>query len=243
MGVLDLEAAKGGPFVFQHGGASHVLPSPTEMSLEDIVRGLRSQGRSFIQIPMPLWKVQKLTEAWAKHYDLGTPNDVDRLLYLLERYERHIEFDLRAHAGGANLRELWQSRQWRLLFNLIDHLPRHSYYSDAVSNDEEHAKMLAKAQAARAAGGEDSKPYSPPMTQFTPEVAAIADAIDAINGVRHAIIMANSDPKKSPPKAPDPYPRPVTALMGATQRAKFELRKKKHESLVARLLPHKKADG
>lgn len=239
MGILDLEAAKGGPFRFTLGGVPCVLPDPAEMSLQEIVTATRTDGLSLTDVRMPFHKAKALVLAWCKHYDLGTPADIDRLLYLLDRYDKHIEYDLQ-HFAGEDLVRLWQGRRWRRLLNLIDHLPRHSYYSDAVANDEEHARLLAKAQAERKAQGEEEKPWSPPMTMFTPEVTAIADLIDSVAAMHHTLRLVNSDPKKKQPAPPEPYRRPVTALAGATKRAQFEARKAKHEALVARLLPHKK---
>lgn len=240
MGLLSLEQARGGPFVFTHEGASHVLPDPAEMDHTAILAAFRSEGRSLTQLRMPAWKAAKLLEAWARHHDLGLSSDVERLFYLLERYDKDIEVDLRAHAGGADLGQLWRSRRWRLLLNLIDHLPRHSYYSHAVAHDEEHAKLLAKAQAERAEQGEQKAP-SPPLFQWTPEVNALADLIDAVHSMHHTLRLVNSDPKKKQPTPPAPYPRPQTAIQGATQRAKHEARRKRHEALVARVLPHKRA--
>lgn len=239
MGVLDLEAAKGGPFVFQHGGVSHSLPAPTDLPLETILQAVKTEGRSLMPaVRMPAWKARRVAQAWARHHDLGDLRDIQRLLYVLDKHDRHVEYDLRAHAG-VDLLELWHGRRWRLLLNLIDHLPRHSFYSEAVANDPEHARLLAKANAERAAAGEEKK-HTPPMTTWTPEVGAIADLIDAVNGVNYTLKAVNSDKKVKPP---EPYPRPVTALQGATKRAQYERRKAAHESLVARVLPHKKKAG
>lgn len=243
MGILDLEAASGGPFVYQHEGASHSLPNPDLMTLEEIVSAIRSEGRLLVSpVRMPLWKATEVMKAWALHHGLGEPREVQRLLYVLDKHHAHIEYDLHAHAG-VDMQTLWRGRRWRKLLNLIDHLPRHSYYSEAVANDPEHAKMLAKANAEREAAGEEKKKYTPPMTQWTPEVSAIADLIDSVNAMNYTLKMVNSDPKKRAPKPPDPYARPQTALEGATKRAKFERRQAKHDALVARLLPHKAQAG
>lgn len=237
MGLLSLEQAKGGPFVYQHEGAVLVLPDPRDMPLEAILNAVASDGRSLLpELRLPLWKLRALLQRWVAHYDLGAPREIERLAYLLDRYDDHVEYDLRIHAGGADLRELWQSRRWRLLLNLIDHLPRHSYYSEAVANDPEHAAMIARSRAEAEANGEEKKPYSPPMTIWTPEVGAIADLIDAVNGVKHVIQVVNSDPKGRKPQPPQAYPRPKTALQNAVQRAKHERRKKQHEALVKRLI-------
>jgi hypothetical protein len=69
-------------------------------------------------------------------------------------------------------------------------------------------------------------------------VAAITRAIDAINGVRYAVIASNSQGK--PPEPPKPEPRPITPLERAMKRADFERRQAAHNALVARVLPKKR---
>lgn len=237
MDVLSLEAAKGGPFVFQHEGATLVLPDPADLPLGEVLAALRSDGRSLThQIRMPDYKRRALMRAWAGHYDLGHPRDVERLMYLLQKYGEHLEFDLRVHAAGVDMGDLWRSRRWRYLLNLIDHLPRHSYYRDAEANDPEHAALIAKAQADRAAEGEETKTPRVPLISWTPEVAAIADLIDSVNSVTHTLRVVNSDPKKQPPKAPARYPRPTTAIEGATKSEQFKRREAAHNALVKRLI-------
>lgn len=238
MKLEDLEQAKGGPFVFRHEGALHVLPDPETVSPAWILRAFETDGRTLTDVRMPLHKAAALLRAWAGHYDLGTARDVRRLAYILDRYADAVEYDLRTI--GDDLGTLWRARRWRLLLNLIDHLPRHSYYSDAVSNDVEHARMLADAYAEQGEDGEKPK-RTMPMTQFTPEVSALADLIDAVNRNTHVLQLVNTDPKAGKkPSPPEPYLRPETALQREMKVATTRARQRKHEELVARLLPHKR---
>lgn len=72
------------------------------------------------------------------------------------------------------------------------------------------------------------------MSTWSAEVAMLADLIDAVNGMRAVLVMANA--KKGAPK-PDlkPYPRPGTML----EKVRREQRRKNHEALVARVLPNR----
>jgi hypothetical protein len=110
-----------------------------------------------------------------------------------------------------------------------------------VAGDEEHAKLLLAAQAARKADSEPGE-YHPPLTRWTPEVEALAAVVDELRLVRHILTLANSDPKKSKPKMPPLYARPVTALGRLRPRMDHQRRKAKHEALTARLLPNRPAE-
>lgn len=235
MTPLDqLERARGGPFTYRHRGEVRGLPDPRALRADVLLRILQTGNTGAMDAP--LWKLRALFEAWSAHYDLPGPRQAERLWYLCERYSNVLEVDLRVNAQES-LGELWRSRQWRYLLNLIDHLPGHSHYAAAVANDPEHADKLAKALAERAESGEQVD-KGPSLILWTPEVRVLADLIDEIKRLRHVIIMANSEKGKAP-KAPDPYPRPKSALDGATKRAEHARRQAAHEALAARLLPHK----
>lgn len=100
-----------------------------------------------------------------------------------------------------------------------------------VSKDPEHAKMLAEA------GDSKKRVAELPMSQYSQEAEILADLVDAVNGLRRDFIMANSKKGAKRPEIP-PYPRPRTML----KEARRELRREKHEALVARVLPHKRRD-
>lgn len=135
------------------------------------------------------------------------------------------------HAGVDLLRE-WQRRRVRYLLSAIDHLPRNSHYAEAVSQDEEHALLLSAALDAAPASE-----YRPPMSTWSPEVAMLADLIDAVNGVRGVLVAANRKPGSPPPEV-KAYPRPGTML----EKVRREQRRKRHEELVARVLPNREQE-
>lgn len=118
---------------------------------------------------------------------------------------------------------MWQSRRWRFLLNVIDHLPRTSYFSQAVANDEEHALMILQAQEAGMMPGRPG----PSLTHWSPE----AERLDSIlDGIRALIVAtANGAGAHLPP--PKPVARPTTAL----DRVRHRQRMLKHEALVARV--------
>lgn len=240
-GALEsLERAKGGEFSYRHGGVRHTMPDPASLPYELIIYALERDGHGIPVPRMPEWKRRLLVARWMAHHDIGTLDGARRLGYLIDRYSAAIEYDLRTYANGADLGALWRSRRWRYLLNLIDHLPGWSYFADAVSNDEEHAEMLVKAQQAQ--GADASAPpviTGPPLHTWTPERAALASVEDAVNRVAHALIVVNSDPKKGKPEPPKPVQRPSTAIEKARKRADFHRRNAKHKQLAARLLPHK----
>lgn len=230
--IERVEAAKGGPFIYAHRGAEYTAPDPVDLTPAQI------QGAALANmVPgtpnMPLFLARALFRRWSAHYDLPAVEQMQRLAYLIDRYRDILEYDLLEHLGvdpGA----LWRARRWRYLLNLIDRLPRHSYYYEAVANDEEHAKMLAKAMASREAG--DGGPKGPPIHTWTPEVSALTEVLDAVRNVAYTVAAVNSTKRIEPPK---PAQRPVTALDRLMKRERHEARQATHQKLVARLLPHK----
>lgn len=117
---------------------------------------------------------------------------------------------------------LWQRRDLRYLLNLIDHLPRDSFFSEAVAQDEDHARMLLAHPSSRG-----STAYAPPLSTWSPEVELLTSILDAVQTA--GIMSANVQGAKLP--APKPAPRPRTAVERLRTRAALE----QHESLVARL--------
>lgn len=104
---------------------------------------------------------------------------------------------------------------------MIEGLPSNSHYIAALADDEELAASM----------DEDPAPRPPRLTEWSPEVAAIAASLDRLGEVLCALIAGNG---QAPPKIA-PYPRPVTA----SQRIKQRRRMQKHQALVARVLPRR----
>jgi len=209
------------------------------MAVGQVLAILEHGHLGYPSLRLPWDKAEALFVAWVAHYDLPTHRDARRLAYVVQRYTDALEWDLRVHAAGADLGALWRDRRWRYLLNLIDHLPT-SHYAHAVSQDPEHAKMLAEAMVARKADSNAlESPKGPPLHSWSPQMAITADLIDSVNRLHYAIWMSNGGKGVKPD---DPYPRPTSLVVEATREAEYNRRQKVHKSLVARMLPHKAAE-
>ncbi len=130
---------------------------------------------------------------------------------------------------------LWRSRQWRMLLNLIDHLPQNTWYQAAMSTDPEHAAMLLEARdKAKKAGQPDPGPSAPSLAIWSPEVDMLAKVVDGIGGVQAAVIASGG----GKPKEPKPVPRPANAM----ETARLRRKQAEHEKMKARLLPIRQSD-
>jgi hypothetical protein len=123
---------------------------------------------------------------------------------------------------------LWRSRRWRLLLNIIDHLPRNSYYQEAVSKNKEHVQNIAEAMG----GKKDGEAYRPPMHTYSTEVELLQFLCNQIMLLRHESAQANSKPDLLLP--------PESGVTDARKHIEWKRRKAKHEALVARVLPQRK---
>jgi hypothetical protein len=232
-----LEAATGGPFWFRYEGQNHLLPDPADLPFQTVLAILDAE-RIPDALAMPEWKRARLFAAWAAHYDLPDFQSAQRLSYLVDHYRSALVYDLQSFLN-VDLGDLWRSRRWRTLLDHIDHLPGHSWYSAAVSTDEDHAAMIAESLASREQEGE-VQPKGPSLQSWTPEVAAITRLTDAVKEVSYVVAAVNYSGKGARPQPPKPEPRPRTPLEAAIQRADFNRRKASHDKLVKRLLPHKR---
>lgn len=122
---------------------------------------------------------------------------------------------------------LWRQRRWRLLLNLIDHLPADSYTNDLLVNDEDYARMVLKERKRRQKAGEEKTPGGPSMATWSPEVNLLAVIADRLA----AVIESNS----TKPRKVVPYARPQTAF----DRLEREEMHAIHERLTAALIPRK----
>lgn len=231
-----LESASDSALTFVYDGQVGALPHPRDLPVGTLVGMLMVGSMTLDLPPMSMYKRKALFEAWVAHHDLTTPQQTKRLVYNIDRYGDHLEWDLRTSAAGADLGELWRARRWRYLLNLIDHLPRTTYFTEAVSNDPEHAKMIAESLASQETSGE-SEAAHPPMRTWDQQSALLADLVDAVRENTRVTLMAAGD--KNPPKV-TPYSRPLTALDAARRRATEEKRLQAHESLADRLLARRK---
>lgn len=138
-----------------------------------------------------------------------------------------------------DLGALWRSRCWRKLLNFIDHLPRTTWFSQAVANDEEHARLLAEARKEAPESERDEGPWRPSMLTYSAEVEALHWLVNELRGYRADFVNANRDPKKSSPvKSPFMLLGPNTALERIGHELEIERRDRRHSRLVSMLLPN-----
>lgn len=236
MKSIDLLEHGGGEFQIRHEGYVLDMPDPREMHYQEVLLSLHVGHVRWTPTDIPEYKRAAIFERWCAAWDLPPFNDARRLAYLVDHYRAALVNDLLVHAH-LDLGELWRARRWQTLLDVIDRLPGHSHYSAAVANDEEYAEMIARAMAERKRAGEAPEDNGPRMTGWTPEVAALTNLLDAVNGVRYAVVATQLGKKAGDP--PKPSRRPVTALEKAMRRAEYKRRQAAHESLVARVLPQK----
>lgn len=121
-----------------------------------------------------------------------------------------MEADLWHHYHGLDLRDLWRpgggrSRlTWRLLGNLVRHLPPESATMTALRND----------QPADAKGGGD-----PSKGRWSQAEVLLAGLLDEFRYLRHDYTSTHLAKGAKKPTAPEPIPRPgVTSSGGKRQK-------------------------
>lgn len=132
------------------------------------------------------------------------------------------------HHYGLDLGTEWRARRFRKLLNAIDGLPRHSGFVEALTSDDDWAEQVL-------AAGEPENLPARRMSEWSPVVEQLTNILDAVRE-QTAVAVAAAGGK---PNKVKPSPRPKTAL----ERVRKRRRTEQHRSLVARLLPHKAADG
>lgn len=236
MKSIDFLEHGGGHFHVRHRGELIALADPRTKHYQWVLTALYLRHVPGSPEDIPDWKRAQIFDRWRVAWDLPEFNDARRLAYLVDHYRAPLANDLAIYAQ-IDLGALWRERRWVRLLDVIDRLPAHGWYSASVSNDEEHAKMMAESVAARKRDGQDKESAGPSMIGWTPEVSVMTNVLDAVRGVQHAVFAAQHGKKAGEP--PKPSPRPITALERALKRSDFNHRKAKHEALVKRLLPNK----
>ncbi len=237
MDPIDFLEHGGGHFHIRWHAELIALKSPREMHYQNVLVALYLKHAPGTPGDLKEWQRRLVFERWCAAWDLPDFQSARRLAYLVDHYRPAISHDLSVYTH-FDLGELWRARRWMLLLDILDRLPAHSQYAASVAMDEEHAKMMAESLAARKAAGDERDDRSPALTTWTPEVAMLANVLDAVRGVQHAVVAVQAGKKAPPP--PEPSPRPKTPLEKAMARAEYERKKAAHESLAARLLPHKR---
>jgi hypothetical protein len=121
-----------------------------------------------------------------------------------------------------------QKKRWRFVLNLIDHLPRHSAYGDALANDEDLAAQYGDEV-------EDGEPAAPSFAEWTPQVALLSDIADLLALIRTEVWQLAG--QKSAPKF-TPMPRPISAV----ERTEAMRRQHAREDMLAALFPARDED-
>ncbi|HMG44997.1 MAG TPA: hypothetical protein VK611_26930 [Acidimicrobiales bacterium] len=131
---------------------------------------------------------------------------------MLVRYWDHIEADLAFSPGAWDLGTLfreWRTR-WRFLLNLIDHLPRTSFFADAMAQDDDLVE-----QSRDRLGGHSA--WRPSVSEWGLLEELVASVSDEVRRLNNNFVTVNSKKGKRP-KPPKPHPRPETAIERAKKR-------------------------
>lgn len=107
------------------------------------------------------------------------------------------------------------------MLNLIDHLPRSSYFAEAMLADEEFAAQIAAMP--------DSPSSGERVSEWSPIREGLARVEDAVRFLQ-ATVIASVGVK---PPTVTPTVRPITAV----DRARVNKRREDHIALVRRVLP------
>lgn len=210
-----------------------VLPDPRELGFQEVLLLLRDRDFEGLRDKrISIWSIETIHNLWRAAYDLPEIDAAIRLAYVVDHYHDALVTDLQTHRH-VDLETLWLERKWGRLLGLIDRLPSHTWYAQAVSEDQEHTALLAKQMAEAEVNGDEKERPSPPIHTWSPEVSILTDIFDAVMGLTHITKAINS---KQEPPAPEPAPRPNANLSRAKAREVFRLRKEKHEALAARML-------
>lgn len=143
-------------------------------------------------------------------------------MFLVRRYGEAIEADLALR--GWDLAVLWRKRRFRFLLNIINHLPRDSYFVEAIAQDDEIAE---------AHKDEPTPRYEVSVAEFGATQELLAAIHDLIAQLNTNFVTANSS-KRNAAKRTKPWPRPITA----TGRLKKKQTEADFLDIVARFAPH-----
>jgi hypothetical protein len=116
-----------------------------------------------------------------------------------------------------------------------ERLPAHSHYKAAMADDDEYIRAYMAHQPPGSDKDQKQKPLT--MQGYSMAVAALHEIADRVGALYSVTVAVNSKNGKAP-DVPE-MPRPQTAL----QRYKDMSVTRRHESIVAKVLPHKKKAG
>jgi hypothetical protein len=214
-----------------HLGDVIVLPAATELHWGQVM-GAATNIWNFMST---CWKPERrlsyidlglLQDAWRKHNGLPEPDQCHRLAYMIDRYRKGVEFDLRNHLN-LSLGELWRARRWRELLLYIDMLPANSHMQRLLTSDEEYMERVLTAKHAK---GDDEKSGRPSQADWSMTNSLLATLVDAVNRNTQITVSA-AGIKES--LGLQPVPRPWSAA----EKVNHRIQQQRHEEMVSKLLP------
>ncbi|MER5608335.1 hypothetical protein AB0F93_00065 [Micromonospora tulbaghiae] len=181
---------------------------------------------------LPSWAMVALVRAWRRHHGLcATDAEHRQLVGMLSKaaYRNAVERDLR-ETHRLDLGQEWRARRWRRLLNLIDGLGRTSHLHEVMTQDDELAEAVLKAESK----GDEVKPTRR-MREFGPDVEVLSTIADRLG----ELIVVTGMTKGVKPRRAEPMPRPETAY----HRARERWVRRKHNYTVARVFGYIDAKG
>ena len=139
---------------------------------------------------------------------------IERLTFYLSRFRDAIEADLAFR--GVSLNQLFAQKKWRLLLNLINHLPPNSYFNEALTNDREVMMEMHRIQEARREGSDgEERPVGPRVSQVSEEARRLGEVVTELRRLGSYVMVASPKSSATKPQSVKPYPQPVM-IDGAT---------------------------
>jgi hypothetical protein len=231
MDLDALDSETGGPMRVRHGKHIVTLAPATEMSWR-VVMTVAVDPYQFGQRVWPIThrltfrSLKRVQAAWRKHNGLPGPDQCSRLAYMVDRYFKGIEYDLRNHLH-LSLGEIWRARRWRELLVYIDTLPTNSHMHRLLTSDEEYMERILTSKDAQR---DDERSGRPSMADWSLTNSLLAQLIDAVRQ-NTQITMAAAGSKQS--LNLQPAPRPWTAA----DKVNHRIEQRKHEEMVSMLIP------
>ncbi len=230
MDVDLLDAEVGGPMGVLHLGEVITLPAATDLHWTQVMLAATNIWKFMATCWQPARRLsyidlQLLWEAWRKHNGLPGPDQCNRLAYMVDRYFKGIEYDLRNHLQ-LSLGELWRARRWRELLGYIDMLPTNSHMHRLLTSDEEYMERVLTSKAER----DDERAGKPSMADWSLTNSLLAQLIDAVRQNTQITVSASGSKQSLNLQ---PAPRPWTAA----DKVNYRIEQRKHEEMVSMLIP------
>lgn len=226
------------PFTVRAGGRIVVFSPAAGPAWQDLLEAL-SWPPAFLDLFGPAGRADKkavqhltirqmrvLLRTWRVHHGLSV-DDADhmRLVGMLSKpaYRAAAERDLR-EVHGLDLAAEWQARRWRRLLCLLDGLRRTSHVHEAMTLDEELARLYLEQERR---GKVEKNQVRRRSTEYSLEAELLSFAVDRL-GELISVAAAGKGAKR---RKVQPMPRPDSAIARVRER----MSKRKHEYTVARV--------